>query len=55
MLTIGKQGKIDDVSINMHIISGLNDTALTKPLATMGFTKTETKYNERHTSIKSFN
>ncbi len=38
MLTIGRQGKVDDVSINMHIISGLNDSAVTKPLATMNFT-----------------
>ena len=38
MLTIRRQGREDDVSINMHIISGLNASTLTKPLATMNFT-----------------
>ncbi|XP_053968538.1 uncharacterized protein K02A2.6-like [Anastrepha ludens] len=37
MLTIGRQGLVDDVSINTHIISGLNDGALTKALAAMSF------------------
>ncbi|XP_053949379.1 uncharacterized protein K02A2.6-like [Anastrepha ludens] len=37
MLTIGRQGGVDDVSINMHIIGGLNDSILTKTLATMNF------------------
>lgn len=35
MLTIGRQGMVDDKSINTHIISGLNDTILVKTLATM--------------------
>ncbi|XP_036335434.1 uncharacterized protein LOC118745873 [Rhagoletis pomonella] len=37
MLTIGRQGMVDDASINTHIISGLNDNALTKTLAAMNF------------------
>lgn len=37
MLTIGRQGMVDDASINTHIISGLNDNAITKTLAAMNF------------------
>ncbi|XP_017464302.1 PREDICTED: uncharacterized protein LOC108357747, partial [Rhagoletis zephyria] len=38
MVTIGRQGAVDDLSIITHIISGLNDNSLSKTLAAIRLT-----------------
>lgn len=38
MLTIGRRGGLDDISINSYIISGLNDNNVTKTLDAMNIT-----------------
>uniref|UniRef100_A0A0K8VK38 Retrotransposon gag domain-containing protein n=1 Tax=Bactrocera latifrons TaxID=174628 RepID=A0A0K8VK38_BACLA len=49
-LTIGRQCKVDDVSINTHIVGGLNDSVLTKTLATMNFATCSQLVNTTNTT-----